>query len=118
MNVKQAAAILYINPETVKRFIRSGLIKAEKHGSSHAWDVKLKKNHYVTTKAIANDMHVTTRWVRYLIKKKAVKFKRVGRAYRIPILESFKLSILYLSLNEAIKKDKKSKMGMEWYGNH
>jgi hypothetical protein len=91
MNVDRAAKILCINPETVRRLVRSGIIKAEKHGSAHAWDIQLSEDHRLTVRALADCMHCSTRWVRYLIQRNAIRSERVGRGHRISVPEGIKL---------------------------
>jgi hypothetical protein len=91
MNVDHAAKILCINPETVRRLIRAGILKAGKRGRSHAWDVQLSEEHRLTVRALADCMHCTTRLVRYLIQRHAIRSERVGRAHRISVPEGIKL---------------------------
>lgn len=91
MNVDRAAKILCVSSETVKRLARSGVIRAKKNGASHAWDIDLTDGHRLTVRALADCMHCSTRWVRYLIQRQAVLSERVGRAHRISVSEGIKL---------------------------
>ena len=91
MNVDRAAKILCVNPETIKRLIRSGLLKAYRQGRSHAWEIDLSEGHRLSVRALADCMHCSTRWIRYLIQRQAVKSERIGRAHRISVSEGIKL---------------------------
>jgi hypothetical protein len=91
MNVTRAAKILCIAPETVRRLIRSGILRAEKRGRAHALDVQLSDDHRLTVRALADCMHCSPRWVRYLIQRQALRSERIGRAHRISVAEGIKL---------------------------
>lgn len=91
MNVHRAAKILCMNAETVKRLARLGVIRAEKCGRSHAWNIDIAEGHRFTVRALADCMHCSPRWVRYLIQRKALRSERVGRTHLIAVSEGIKL---------------------------
>jgi hypothetical protein len=88
MDIYQAAKVLNVHPRTIIRRWHRGELKGAKKGRSHALDIQIEIDTFLTVAELAKKMHCSPRWVQKLIDKKAIICRRQGKGFIVHYLEA------------------------------